>query len=130
LSLRAVSDFAEPDGFARVVEPLELAVGKVLEGEGRALCLRAFETCPRGFALLAASALRDARNPLSLLIWQTRRRHHERLEQAAVRAEQPRRSHGACAVCGSEGLLVEYVGRLWCDTHYGEQRAFDGDTTL
>jgi hypothetical protein len=130
LSSRADSDFGAEDAeFVRLVAPLEIAAGKVLEGDGRAACLRAFEECPRGFALAAASAL-EGRKPIGLLVWMVQHRHPEKLEVAAARAEEPKRSKGACFVCGIEGLLAEYAGKLWCDPHLEEERAFNEEIAL
>jgi hypothetical protein len=59
----------EPDSFAEIVAPLEVSIGRRLNGSGRILCLRAFEENAHGFAACAGEALRRGReNPLGLLV--------------------------------------------------------------
>jgi hypothetical protein len=64
-----------PAAFAETVRPLELALGKPLNGPGRAKCLRAFAENPEAFGRLASEALARGRvnPPVCSSAWSRRR---------------------------------------------------------
>jgi hypothetical protein len=54
--------------FSAVIDPLEAAAGRALNGTGRGKCLAAFKENPERFNLLCQDALNRGRNPLALLV--------------------------------------------------------------
>jgi hypothetical protein len=132
-STGAVKAGGEPDEFLRLVEPLEIAADRTLDGPGREKAVRAWRSHPHGFAVVAGRARKQARsNAVGLLLWMIDRRHHEAAEQAIARAEYgpELRPDGTCFVCSHVGEVLAYAGQWFCGQHIDEQRAFDGDVSL
>jgi hypothetical protein len=131
-SLRAVKAVCGGEEFLRLIEPLEHAADRVLEGDGRQKAFRAWETHPRGFEVVARRAFKQAtRNPIGLLLWMLDRRHHEAADRALdrVAAAEPKQQ-GECFVCSTAGEVFSYAGQWFCAQHRDEQEAFDGGVTL
>jgi hypothetical protein len=129
-SLRAAEAVGDEE-FLRLIEPLEHAADRVLEGDGRRKALKAWEMHPRGFEVVARRAFKQAtRNPIGLLLWMLDRRHHEAADRAFDHAEAPNPSEGTCFVCSVVGEVFSYAGQWFCEQHRDEQRAFDGGAAL
>jgi len=132
-SSEPVPDFGtEADEFVRLVEPLEAAADRALDGSNREKALRAWNGFPRGFEVVARRAYKQGtRNPVGLLVWMLDRRHHEAAQRSLDRADAaPRAREGNCFVCSAVGQVFGYAGQWWCRQHLDEQQAFDGEVSF
>jgi hypothetical protein len=120
------------DEFQLLIEPLETAADRVLDGVNRQKAFQAWQTCPRGFEVVVRRAFKQAtRNPVGLMLWMLDRRHHEAAERAIERShlEEPN-AEGRCFVCSEVGPVFAYAGQWFCERHRDEQHAFDGGVAL
>jgi hypothetical protein len=122
----------DDEEFLRLIEPLEAAADRVLDGAAREKARRAWRDQRRGFEVVARRALRQGtRNPVGLMLWMLDRRHHEAAERALDRAETDEpKQQGECFVCSLVGEVFPYAGQWFCATHRDEQQAFDGSVAL
>jgi hypothetical protein len=131
-SLRAAEAFGDEEEFLRLIEPLEVAADRALDGMAREKARKAWQTYPRGFEVVARRAFNQAtRNPVGLLLWMLDRHHHEAADRALDRAAavEPKQQ-GECFVCSTAGEVFSYAGQWFCAQHRDEQEVFDGGVTL
>jgi hypothetical protein len=131
-SLRAVKAVCDDEEFLRLIEPLEVAADRVLDGRNREKARAAWLAFPRGFEVVARRAFQQARtNAVGLMLWMVERRHHEAAERAMERASMADPiQDGECFVCSTHGEVFPFAGQWFCERHRDEQRAFDGTMSL